>query len=370
MLEPSASLLGPMAQALSPEKYTVGWICPLAKEFTAGRAMFDEFHDDLQSQNLPHDSNRYALGKIGSYNAVMACLPAGHIGTSLARDVAGNMRRSFPNIRYFLLVGIGGGVPSYGPPGDRREIVLGDVVVGTGIVQTGFGAHAIDGFRITRHLYPPPMDLLNAVTWLRSDHEMKSRTRMPQFIECMLENIAEEKRGAYRHQGNDRLYQAHYPHQRENWECEECCDPQELVGRSPRKSTGPEVHYGFIASADHLMVNAVLRDKLQAELQVICFEMEAAGLNMLPFLAIRGICDYADSHKNKKWQEYAAATAAAYTKELLYTIPQSVVGSQGNLGTRELHSEGAYRDKIHFPRCMAGKETQIRWQTTITTNII
>jgi hypothetical protein len=38
-------------------------------------------------------------------------------------------------------------------------------------------------------------------------------------------------------------------------------------------------------------------------------------------LVIRGICDYADSHKNKQWQEYSAAVAAAYAKELLSVIP-------------------------------------------------
>lgn len=50
--------------------------------------------------------------------------------------------------------------------------------------------------------------------------------------------------------------------------------------------------------------------------------MEAAGLmNDFPCLVIRGICDYADSHKNKQWQPYAAAVAAGYMKELLLTIP-------------------------------------------------
>jgi len=29
------------------------------------------------------------------------------------------------------------------------------------------------------------------------------------------------------------------------------------------------------------------------------------------------ICNYADSHKNKDWQEHAAAVAAAFAKELL-----------------------------------------------------
>jgi hypothetical protein len=52
--------------------------------------------------------------------------------------------------------------------------------------------------------------------------------------------------------------------------------------------------------------------------------MEAAGLmNTFPCVVIRGLCDYADSHKNKQWQEYAAATAAAYAKELLSVIPGS-----------------------------------------------
>lgn len=46
------------------------------------------------------------------------------------------------------------------------------------------------------------------------------------------------------------------------------------------------------------------RDKLARKFGIVCFEMEAAGLiNDLPCLVIRGICDYADSHKNKEWQQ-------------------------------------------------------------------
>jgi nucleoside phosphorylase len=43
-------------------------------------------------------------------------------------------------------------------------------------------------------------------------------------------------------------------------------------------------------------------------------------MDSFPCLVIRGICDYADSHKNKIWQPYAAATAASYAKELLLVI--------------------------------------------------
>jgi nucleoside phosphorylase len=42
------------------------------------------------------------------------------------------------------------------------------------------------------------------------------------------------------------------------------------------------------------------RDRLRNEHGVLCFEMEAAGLlDTFLCLVIRGICDYADSHKNK-----------------------------------------------------------------------
>ncbi|RYP41635.1 hypothetical protein DL767_000840 [Monosporascus sp. MG133] len=50
--------------------------------------------------------------------------------------------------------------------------------------------------------------------------------------------------------------------------------------------------------------------------------MESAGvISEYQALVIRGVCDYADSHKNKKWQKYAAATAAAYAKEVLLLVP-------------------------------------------------
>jgi nucleoside phosphorylase len=69
------------------------------------------------------------------------------------------------------------------------------------------------------------------------------------------------------------------------------------------------------------------RDRIAQQEEVICFEMEAAGLmDSFPCLVIRGVCDYADSHKNKRWQPYAAATAAAYAREFLLWMPATKVG--------------------------------------------
>lgn len=70
------------------------------------------------------DSNHYALGSIGRHNVVTACLPDGEYGTNFAADVVSNLKRSFPSVKFCLLVGIGSGLPS-----SRHDIRLGDVVV-------------------------------------------------------------------------------------------------------------------------------------------------------------------------------------------------------------------------------------------------
>jgi hypothetical protein len=82
------------------------------------------------------------------------------------------------------------------------------------------------------------------------------------------------------------------------------------------------IHFGNIASSNQLQLSAIERKRVQREHDAVCFEIEAAGvMNEYPCVVVRGICDYADSHKNKGWQNYAAATAAAYAKGLLDMIP-------------------------------------------------
>jgi nucleoside phosphorylase len=107
------------------------------------------------------------------------------------------------------------------------------------------------------------------------------------------------------------------------------CNREREVDRRQRESKEVVVHYGIIASGNQVIRDGKTRDSVSRDLGgILCFEMEAAGLmNRFPCLVIRGICDYADSHKNKSWQAYAAGTAAAYAKELLSMIPQAEVGT-------------------------------------------
>jgi nucleoside phosphorylase len=136
---------------------------------------------------------------------------------------------------------------------------------------------------------------------------------------------AMENEFTYQGKQNDQLFEAEYDHRGNDSTCENC-DMSRLVHRATRSRDVPIVYYGLIASGNQVMRHGRTRDRLGGELNVLCFEMEAAGLmDNFPCLVIRGICDYADSHKNKQWQGYAAATAAGYAKELLSIIATSQV---------------------------------------------
>ena len=80
------------------------------------------------------------------------------------------------------------------------------------------------------------------------------------------------------------------------------------------------------------MKDALIWDKFAKEMDILCFEMEVAGLmNQFPCLVIRSICDYSDTYKNKEWQGYTAMVAAAYAKDLLYQIPPNKVKAENRI---------------------------------------
>ena len=106
--------------------YTVGWICALETELAASQEMLDEEHPDLEQAE--NDTNTYTLGRIGHHNVVLACLPSGTTGISAAATAARDLVRSFPRVRFSLMVGVGGGAPSND---SRQDIRLGDVMVST-----------------------------------------------------------------------------------------------------------------------------------------------------------------------------------------------------------------------------------------------
>jgi nucleoside phosphorylase len=193
------------------------------------------------------------------------------------------------------------------------------------VVQYDYGKTVISGcFERTAALNKPPQVLLTAIAKLQADHRLKT-SRIPDFLSEMVAKYPTMvPEFTYRGQQQDRLFEAKYDHESED-ACD-TCDGSKLVARSTRDGNHPLIHYGLIASGNQVMKHGRTRDRLAQELGILCFEMETAELmNNFPCLVIRGICDYADSHKNKQWQEYAAATAAAYAKEVLTVIPANQV---------------------------------------------
>ncbi|KAE8345470.1 hypothetical protein BDV24DRAFT_148078 [Aspergillus arachidicola] len=310
-----------MAESSFPlQKYTVGWICALPVELAAASKMLDKKHRSLPQDD--NDSNLYTLGSIGEHNVVIAGLPAGVTGTTSAAVVAIQMKARFKGLRFGLMVGIGGGVP-----GADTDIRLGDVVISQpskqhgGVIQYDFGKTRPGQFERTGFLNSPPPVLLNALTKLQANRLLDESN-----IQTHLSKLSTLPRFSRDDAGPDILFESSYQHPEDQEMCEQC-DRKRIVARAKRKHNEVVLHYGTIASANQVMRDGIARDKLASELAgVLCFEMEAAGLmNNFPCLVVRGICDYSDSHKNKKWQGHAAATAAAAAKEILSLIPGRAV---------------------------------------------
>ncbi|KAL4815086.1 hypothetical protein BDW67DRAFT_191748 [Aspergillus spinulosporus] len=313
------------------------------------------FHAKWRHCCLPtrstHD-NTYILGRVHEHNVVIACLPSGVYGTTSAAISARRMQSTFHSIRFFLMVGIGGGAPS-----DEADIRLGDVVVSRptrefgGVIQYDYGKTVSGGvFAHTGMLNKPLSVLLAAIVKLQATHKL-TPSRIPAILSEMADKNPRMKESfAYDSKRQDLLFDSNYDHRDPESTCNNC-DTGRLVTRPARTSCDPVIHYGLIASRDQVMKDARTRDKLSRELGILCFEMEAAGLmDDFQCLVIRGICDYSDSHKNKQWQEYAAAVAAAYTKELLSVIhPVQVM--QSPIARSDIWY---YRGKLPpRPECMA-----------------
>ncbi|RKK81967.1 hypothetical protein BFJ68_g17582 [Fusarium oxysporum] len=310
----------------SPDLYTIGWIAALPIERAAATALLGERHGVPEGFHQHRsDANSYTWGRIGEHNIVIASLPAGVYGTTSTANTASDLIRSLPHIRIGLLVGIGGGIAR---PDVGQDIRLGDIVVsqpdGTtgGVVQYDLGkAKANSGWERKGSLDKPPPVLLHALSNLQAEHEIAG-SNVPNVLRGMWEANPRmsSQRNGYTYQGaeNDRLFESHRDHVGGST-CDKCDSAWE-VKRGRRESTDPEIHYGIIASGNKLIKDAATRDSLSEDTgqQCLCVEMEAAGLmDRFPCLVIRGICDYADSHKNDRWQRYAAAAAAAFAVELL-----------------------------------------------------
>ncbi|OJJ71729.1 hypothetical protein ASPBRDRAFT_30126 [Aspergillus brasiliensis CBS 101740] len=299
----------------SRRNFEIAIICALTVEQDAVHALFDHYWDDKGPAYSKHpcDPNAYSCGAIGRHNVVLVHMPS--MGKASAAAVAAHCRVSFPNLKLALIVGICGALPFMNTD---QEIIMGDVIIGDGIIQYDFGRQYPDRFvrrnTLLDSLGRPSPEIRAHLAKLKSRrgraallHAMDTHLRFlqsdPQFKE------------SYQYPGTEQdvLYKP---------------ESNIAVSRRRLQQTRPEpcVHFGTIASGDTLMRSGTRRDTIATEEGIIAFEMEGAGVSdNLPHVIIKGVSDYADVHKTKAWQPYAAATAAACMKAFLQTwVPAGV----------------------------------------------
>ncbi|KAI0894605.1 purine and uridine phosphorylase [Annulohypoxylon nitens] len=303
--------------ALRPEDYSIIWIAPLAIEAQAALHMLDRRHNGRFSMGRG-DDYVFQPGEMCGHNIVIATLPLGQeYGTGSAAALASQAKRFFPNFWFGLLVGVAAGLPNLkrNPP---RDIRLGDVLVSipdvnrSGTVAYDLGREIEQGEiellrqgHVLTETEPVVRSAIGSIK-LNSPNDSELFLR---YYEAMKDKRHSTGTFADPGQEHDRLYRDD--------------DGAEVLVERPLRpdSQRTRVWYGPVGSGDKLMKDATRRDALRDKYDIIGLEMEAAGtMNRIPVGVIRAACDYGDKHKNKEWQPYAAAMAAAYAKAILFQI--------------------------------------------------
>ncbi|KAF2222912.1 hypothetical protein BDZ85DRAFT_198719 [Elsinoe ampelina] len=333
--------------AATRARIQVAILCALPREADAVIAVMDEIDADTARSHsaAPGNTTAYTTGRIGKHSVVLVHLR--RMGKVSASQAAVDALHSFPSIRLALLVGICGGVP-IGPAGEN--VYLGDLILSTFIEQYDFGRQLEGRFRkktgdestINRNPRPEIGSLLSKLQTAHHQGNMQSG------LLSTLDRLSIHN-SIYLRPASDAgsYFPSNYVHRHvldagsgcraecaaggvcdkaAKTSCEELgCDICEKITRPRRDHPTPSeaqhdlrIFFGGFGTADTVVKSGNHRDEVAKDGKLLAFEMEAAGLwEHFPTLIVKAVCDYADSHKNKDWQDYAAAVAAAGVKGLL-----------------------------------------------------
>ncbi|QGI70582.1 hypothetical protein CEK26_002917 [Fusarium fujikuroi] len=332
----------------SRDEFKVALICALPLEANSVLSLFDHHWDEDDGNprigKARGDPNSYSIGIMSGHRVVLAHPPG--IGIIAAGTIAAFCKLSFTSIRLALVIGICGGAPV----NNGIQIHLGDVIISTGIVSYDFGRRFSDRFEMkdTSSEVPgrPNLEIRGLLSKLATTRQTG---RLRSAIYSILYQLHQGSDTALQYPGTskDILFPANYRHKHhEPSKCAICavcraksdpvcaaatvsdchdlkCNTRKQLSRprltgSHQLFPSPNVHFGIFASGNSVIKSGEERDRLNEDKNAIGFEMESAGVwDIFPCIVIKGVCDYADSHKNKEWQQFASASAAACARVFL-----------------------------------------------------
>jgi len=290
---------------------TIGIITALPLELKAVRDALTKIRvDPRRERNSPYQE--YTHGVIpcthGGEHKVVAAL-AGK-GNNKAAVLASSLMGQYPSVQDVFMVGVAAGVPNVDDA--NQHVRLGDIVVcdESGVIQYDMVK------RCRRHTeYTPPARPPDHAWIARVENYVATMKKNPKYWKY-LDKILKK-------QNIKRPYNG--PLKDCPWVDGVKAVRQPLVAGHDR--TRPRIHRGPIGSANTVLKSARIRNALKKSYKIKAVEMESSGIAEAAwqhgrgYFIIRGICDFANDDKNKIWQPYAAAAAAAFARELIETMP-------------------------------------------------
>ncbi|KAF9878907.1 nacht and ankyrin domain protein [Colletotrichum karsti] len=332
------------------EDIRIAIICALNLEYDAVKLAFDMTWEGTRYDT--QDGYCYCVGQIGGHTSLLVSCEPGKVN---AATVTGSIQVTYTGIKLAVVAGICGGVPRIGTD---QELRLGDVVISKSIFQYDYGRKNPDKFRPKEDIEDVlPMPGRQIRSFLSNLQQRDANLALQLETNRILQVVQRQEVEKYDipkygrpDEEDDYLYEADYVHRhrdsrqcdcKESGACEEArdascdelgCEDSHRVPR-PRKrqklqdgnsssldvSPQVRVRFGRFGSGDTVMKSGRDRDTIASQHGLMAFEMEGAGVRSHNHdsIIVKAVCDYADSHKNKSWQNFSAAVAASATKAVL-----------------------------------------------------
>ncbi|MGE8126700.1 hypothetical protein ACQKQD_06960 [Methylobacterium sp. NPDC080182] len=297
-----------MEESFSP---TLGIVVALEVEFRAAQAILKDPGRPIRKRDA-NGFREYLPGYIDAYGGgrhKVVLIMVG-MGNNKATAQAMRLLQDFKSVQELIMVGIAGGVP--GLKAGQKDVRLGDVVVTdeTGIAQSDMGKVTDAGFQHR----PPPRAASQAWSTL-SKGLLAAQAPLQDYWGyvdeiCAATDCERPKKDVLRDGVGDEAAVA----------TRRITDKRRAKGR-------PFAHNGRIGSGNAVIKSAEERERLRDELDIIAIEMEGSGIaeaawqSERGYIVVRGICDYANGGKEKSWQPYASAVAAAFVRHMVESMP-------------------------------------------------